>query len=217
MKKYISVEDLIEFYNSPELSVYTLIFKPKNKKSFIGLCILYILSTFSIIFSLYQSLYNTRYWNIILLVCGVIYILIGLRLSNLQKQIESKEKKSYKQMKLEKLQIYCQKFKKDDLEKILNILIRREPKELKKFTLIIPGAIVLLPLWSMFLTKLFNQLTDISSIIRLFLSFFISILFISLIFWRVSRIIFKSFINRRNDKINLTINAIEELLLNQYQ
>lgn len=221
-KPFISVEDLVNFHNSPKFSVYTLIFKPKRKGVFIGLCVLYIMANVLILVSLIESVLNNYYpWKIGIVVGGTINILIIIVLSRLQKHIESKspDKKTFTQLKSEALRDYCKskQITKSDLEKIRDILIREETKSNKKFSMIIPGAVVLLPLWNSFLNKLFTYTTDTKSLSSLFVGLSLSMICLSFVMWLTYKLIYDVFIIRRYDKLKATINAIEELLLNQYQ
>lgn len=211
-KPYISVEDIVKYYNS-DLSLYSCVYKPNNNKAFIAWCGLYLLSTLIIFVSLFLS-FNKNYWWWFLLL-GFIGIYVSIqRISSIREKVENiKLEKPFYQYKYEKFNEYCiNRFSKDDLKEIQDILTRREPKTIKRLNLVLPGTLI--PVWSVYLNRLFTITT--LSITELFIKICFSVIGLSLISWLFLKLIQDNFINRKNDKINFTIKAIEESLLNGY-
>lgn len=225
-KPFISVEDLVEYYNSPKFSVYALIFKPKMKGCFKGLLVLYIMASILIIVSLIQSVhYNNYLWKIGIVIGAILYFFIFFVLSYLQKYVRSKyfNNKTITRLRFEAFWNYCKekKLSKSNLEKIRDILIREETKAHKDFSVVLPGAVVLLPLWNTLwntsLNKLFNSVQDIKSLPNLLVALTIVIVVLYGIIWKANKTFYDNIVIRRYNKLKSTVTAIEELLLNNYQ
>ncbi|WP_088185847.1 hypothetical protein [Desulfosporosinus sp. FKA] len=216
-----SINNLVKFYTK-NLSYYSLIFKPTMRKRIITLFTICCLSVISELVSMFFFAFtHNNHWTIAAFTSGIICIFIFLILLFLKKSIESKfpNNRTYDQIRLMALIAYCksQNLSRDDLEKTRDILTREEKREYKKFSFIIPGSIIILPLWNAFLTKLFSFAKDTHSATGLFLGMSTTIIYLSITSWLSYKVIFDIFINQRFFKLRSTIRAIEEILLNHYE
>lgn len=107
------------------------------KKSFIALLILDIFSALVEIFLMFIMVFtNNSYYSFGIIASALICFSIYIYFNYKKKQIESKffNNINYEQIKLASLKTYLKSknLSREDLEKIINILIREEVKENKK-------------------------------------------------------------------------------------
>lgn len=210
----LTIDELIDFCTN-NLSIMALVYSRKAKILTYFLLALMILSSFGV---LVVSFINTNSFIGYSISIGIFLFFLASVIALRRKMLKNLPANvSLSQLKLLGLETFLisKNISRQNLEHIQKIMIKEEANAKRTFTFILPGAVLLLPLWNAFLNKYFSNMPQ-----EVALDFFgqwaIILIFVSFIFWLYKQMLISIFSEKQS--LLKTINRlIEELLINGYE